>query len=181
MRQILRLLPALLVVVSGPLRAQSDDPLVMQIRQLAPRFQLISGYTNGNLLAFIGAHGVFLVDGQSKERVGLADSALRTVTQLPVRLLVNTHFHEDHTAGNPHWRAQGARIIGQENLRAEAIKDTTITELEWHRTPAVPEALPDQTFGDSLAFEFEGEPIVLLHPVAAHTSGDAVIWFPAPT
>jgi cyclase len=179
MRLSLRLLPALLVVSVASLGAQAPaDQLVMRIREVAPRFQLISGFTNGNLLAFVGQHGVLLVDGQTEKRVGLADSALRTVTRLPVQVLVNTHFHEDHISGNPHWRAQGARIIAQENLRALALVDTTITELEWHRTPAAPAALPDQTFRDSLAFEFDGEPVVLLHPVAAHTAGDAIIWFP---
>jgi glyoxylase-like metal-dependent hydrolase (beta-lactamase superfamily II) len=100
------------------------------------------------------------------------------VTNLPVRILINTHYHDDHIGGNPHWRARGATILAQHNLVEEARKDTTITELEWHRTPASPQALPDRTFDDSLTLDHEGQAVILLHPPAAHTSGDAMIWLP---
>lgn len=169
-------IPLLLAFVPGALFAQ--DPLVMRIQPVAPQVYIISGYTNGNLLAVIGEKSVLLVDGQSAKRVALADSALRTVTSLPVRILINTHYHDDHIGGNPYWRSKGATIIGQRNLAEEARKDTTITELDWHRTPAAPEALPDRTFDDSLTLNHEGQQVILLHPPAAHTSGDAMIWIP---
>lgn len=159
--------------------AQAQDPnLTMRIREIAPRFQLISGYYNGNILVLQGKTGLLLVDGQSTKRVGQADSALRTVSALPVKLLISTHYHGDHLEGNAHWKAQGARLIAQVQLVEEAKKDTTIPEKEWHRPAASADMLPDQTFTDSLAFDFEGEPVVLLHPAAAHTRGDAIIWFP---
>ncbi len=170
------LLGSLLLV---PQVARAQDPnLSMRIREVAPHFQLISGYYNGNILVFQGRTGLLLVDGQSTKRVGQADSALRTVTPLPVRMLVSTHYHGDHLEGNAHWKAQGARLIAQAALVEEAKKDTTIPEREWHRPAASPDMLPDQTFEDSMAFEFEGEPVVLLHPAAAHTRGDAIVWFP---
>lgn len=170
------LLASLIAALPPVVRAQ--DPLVMRINEVAPGFQVISGFANGNLLAFIGRRSVLLVDGQSAKRVALADSALRTVTHLPVTVVVNTHYHDDHIGGNPHWRAEGARILAHAAVAAEARKDTTITEMSWHRTPADPGALADQVFADSLVLDFEGEPVVLLHPVGAHTSGDAMIWFP---
>jgi cyclase len=166
-----------LTIAAQPLAAQ-DPNLTMRIQQVAPRFQLISGYYNGNILVFQGKTGLLLVDGQSTKRVGQADSALRTVTTLPVKMLVSTHYHGDHLEGNAHWKKQGARLIAQAQLVEEAKKDTTIPEREWHRPAASPDMLPDQTFTDSMAFDFEGEPVVLLHPVAAHTRGDAIIWFP---
>jgi glyoxylase-like metal-dependent hydrolase (beta-lactamase superfamily II) len=168
---------ALLLAATAPLAAQ-DPNLTMRIQQVAPRFQLISGYYNGNILVFQGPSGLLLVDGQSTKRVAQADSALRTVTSLPVRMLVSTHYHGDHLEGNAHWKKQGAELIAQAQLVEEAKKDTTIPEREWHRPAASPEMLPDRTFTDSMAFAFEGEPVVLLHPVAAHTRGDAIIWFP---
>lgn len=155
-----------------------QDPLVMRIAQVKPRFHVISGFTNGNILVFEGRKGLLLVDAQSAKRVGLADSVLRTVTRKPVTLVINTHYHDDHIEGNPYFRARGARIIAQAGLVVEASKDTTIPELEWHRTAAAPEALPDETFDDSLAFDFEGERVILLHPPHAHTRGDAMVWFP---
>ena len=168
-----------LLLSLAPASLLAQDPLVMRIEAVAPQVYVISGFTNGNLLALVGSQSVLLVDAQSEKRVALADSALHTVTSLPVRTLVNTHYHEDHIGGNPYWRARGATIIAQRNLTVEARKDTTITELEWHRTPAPPEALPDRTFDDSVTLDHEGQTVILLHPRAAHTSGDAMIWLPA--
>lgn len=170
------LLAALIPAVASA--QASDEVLVMRIAPVVKNLYVISGFTNGNIAVLTGKHGLFLVDGQSGKRVSLADSALRTVTKLPVKLLVNTHYHADHIEGNPHWRAQGARIIAQDQVPVEARKDTIIAEWEdWHREPAEPEALPDTTFTDSLDLKFEGSRIRLLHPPNAHTSGDAVIWF----
>lgn len=166
-----------LLALATPLAAQ-DPHLTMRIQPVAPRFHVISGFYNGNILVFEGKTGVFLVDGQSTKRVPQADSALRTVTGLPVKMVVSTHYHGDHLEGNAHWKSQGARLIAQEQLVVEAKKDTTITDRDWVRTAAAPSMLPDQTFGAELKLDFEGEEVVLLHPPAAHTRGDAIIWFP---
>jgi cyclase len=159
-----------------PLLAQ--DPLVMRIQPVGPGTWIISGFTNGNILVLEGRHHVYLVDGQTERRVGLADSALRTVTSLPVTVVINTHYHEDHISGNPYWRHQGAEIVGTEALVREAKKDTIIPELDWHRTAATPDALPTRTFHDSLSLDLDGEPVIVLHPPNAHTSGDAIVWLP---
>jgi glyoxylase-like metal-dependent hydrolase (beta-lactamase superfamily II) len=166
-------------VLSAPAPLPAQDLMTMVIREIAPKSWVISGFTNGNILAAAGRTGILLVDGQSEKRVALADSALRTVSSLPVGVVVNTHYHEDHISGNPWWRRKGADIVGTEALVIEARKDTTIPELDWHRTAAVPEALPNITFRDSLPLTLDGERILVLHPPAAHTGGDAIIWFPA--
>lgn len=176
LRPSLVFLASLIAALPPVVRAQ--DPLQMRITEVAPGFQVISGFANGNVLALTGQRSVLVVDAQSAKRVAAADSVLREVTPLPVTLVINTHYHDDHIGGNPHWRARGARILAHAEVAAEARKDTTITELSWHRTAADPAALADQTFADSLALDFEGEPVVLLHPIGAHTSGDAMVWFP---
>lgn len=165
-----------LACVPGWLVAQ--DPLIMRIRPVAPAAWVISGFTNGNILAVSGKTGLLLVDAQTAKRVALADSALRTATQLPVRLVVNTHYHEDHISGNGYWRSRGALVVAHAAVPVEAAKDTTIPELEWHRSPAAAAALPDRTFVDSLQLDLDGEPVLVLHPQGAHTSGDAIVWFP---
>lgn len=174
-----RLRSAVLLMMCTAPGLAAQDPLVMRIAQVAPGAYVISGFTNGNLLAVVGQRSVILVDGQSDKRVGLADSALRTVTSLPVRLVISTHYHTDHIGGNPHWRARGATIVGHSALAEEARKDTTITELEWHRTPAVAEALPDRVFDDTLTLDQDGEPVLLIYPGPSHTRGDAIVRFPA--
>ena len=164
--------PAAAQVSPGVLRIATDTA--------GPGTYVLSGYTNGNILVVVADSGVLLVDGQSARRVLGADSALRRLTPLPVRYVVNTHYHDDHIGGNPHWRSRGALIVAHDRVPVEARKDTTIAEWEnWHREPAAPGALPDLTFSDTLTLHLGAERIVVLHPKPAHTGGDAVVWLPA--
>jgi glyoxylase-like metal-dependent hydrolase (beta-lactamase superfamily II) len=171
---LLALLPAGSV---SRLTAQS----VMQITttSLRPGVWVLSGFANGNILVHDDGTDVLLVDAQSERRVGLADSSLRALTSRPVNTVVTTHYHDDHLGGNPHWKAQGARLVAQCNVAVQARKDTTITEWrEWHRTPAAADALPTQCFQDSLTIARKGEQVVLRHVPSAHTDGDLIIWLP---
>lgn len=154
--------------------------MTMRIARVRDGVSVISGFTNGNILAVETRAGVLLVDGQSAKRVGLADSALRTVTRAPVRWVVNTHYHGDHTEGNAHWRAGGAEVYAHRNVPPQMRKDTVIADWQdWHRTPAADDAMPTATFGDSLRLTPGGTEVVLLHLSAAHTDGDAIVWLPA--
>jgi cyclase len=168
----------LLWVLGSPTILPAQDPLTMRVEPVAPRTWVISGFSNGNVLVVAGTTGILLVDAQSEKRVALADSAFRTVTSLPVKFVVNTHYHEDHISGTAYWRRRGADLVGTDALVVEAKKDTTITELEWHRTAAAAEAIPNITFRDSLSLMLDSEPILVLHPPAAHTGGDAIVWLP---
>ena len=169
---------ALAAAVCWPTPLPAQSPLAIRSETVTPGYVVISGYTNGNVLAVIGDSGVLLVDAQSARRVPQADSALRTFTAQPVRWVIATHYHADHLEGNAYWRARGAEVIGHESIAAEARKDTTIQELAWHRAPAVPAALPSRAFRDSLVLRFEGTDVAIRHAPAAHTGGDAIIWFP---
>lgn len=147
---------------------------------LRPGIWVLSGFANGNILVHDDGTDVLLVDAQSERRVGLADSSLRTLTTRPVKTVVTTHYHDDHLGGNPHWKAQGARLIAQCNVAVQARKDTTITEWrEWHRTPAAAAALPTECFTDSLTLQRANGRVVLRHVPSAHTDGDLIIWLPA--
>ena len=159
--------------------AALQDPMAMVIRPVTPGVHVISGFANGNILVVEGSDQVFLVDAQSGKRVGLADSALRTVTRKPVRQVAFTHYHEDHTQGMSHWRAQGASAVAHQAVAPQMAKDTTIADWEnWHRTPAAAAAMPDRTFADSLVIPLGDRRIVLVHVPGAHTDGDAMAWLP---
>ncbi len=151
----------------------------MRISPLAPGLSVISGYANGNILVIEGPDQLLLVDAQSDRRVGLADSALRTVTPKPVRQVVFTHYHDDHTLGMGHWRTRGATAVAHANVGPQQAKDTVIAEWEnWRRTAAPAGARPDATFQDSVALTI-GERTVWVHHVpAAHTDGDAIVRLP---
>ncbi len=168
------LLAALLPTIAA---AQS----VMQITTvpLRPGVWVLSGFTNGNILVHDDGTDVLLVDAQSERRVGLADTALRALTSRPVHTVVTTHYHDDHIGGNPHWRAQGARLVAQCNVAVQARKDTTITEWrDWHRTPAPAAAIATECLEDSLTLPRANEQVLLRHVATAHTDGDLIIWLP---
>jgi len=168
----------LLAVLAHPAQAQ-QDVMVMRAERLGPDLAVISGFANGNILALTGPDGTLLVDAQSARRVGLADSVLTSLGAPPVRWVINTHYHGDHTEGNAYFQARGAQIIGQEQLPVQMRKDTTITSWgDWHRTPAEAASIPSRTFRDSLTLRVNGQRIVVTHIPAAHTDGDAIVWLP---
>ena len=159
--------------------AAAGAQLVMSVETVMPGLHVIAGFANGNILVVEGRDGALLVDAQSARRVGLADSVLRTVTAAPVRTVVFTHYHEDHTGGMLHWRAGGATAVGHVSLPAQMAKDTVIADWEgWHRTPAAPGAMPDRIFDDRLTLDAGGVRVELIHISPAHTDGDVVVWLP---
>ena len=181
-RAVAMLVVALALTIAGSREAGAQGaPPVMQItmQQLRPTMYVASGYANGNVLIVESDSGLLIIDAQSAKRVAELDSAIRTVSTRPVRLVINTHYHGDHVEGNAHFRAQGAQVLAHRTVPVEAGKDTVIAEWgNWHRTPLATESLPTRTFDDSVAFDFGKEHIVVLHAPRAHTNGDAMVWFP---
>ncbi len=143
---------------------------------LKPGVWVFRGFTNGNVLALDTPEGVLLVDAQSAKRVASLDSALRRVTPRPVRWVVNTHYHEDHTGGNGWFRERGARVLAHVNAVRQASKDTTITEMQWHRTPLPAGSMPTDTLSGTRRLTLGREVVEVTHPGAAHTDGDALLW-----
>lgn len=171
---MMRVFLVLALLAPAPLQAQ----LAMRLTRLTDRLAVVSGYANGNLLVVTAPGYALIVDGQSTRRVALADSALRTFTPVPVRIVVNTHYHGDHTEGNAFWRQRGARVYAHRNVALQAAKDTTIAEMEWDRDPLAAEAMPDSSFADSVEFNVGGEVVRAIHVPPAHTDGDVIIWLP---
>jgi len=95
----------------------------------------------------------------------------------PVKFVVNTHWHFDHTGGNAALTRDGASIIAHQNLRARMEKGQTIAIIDETVAPSPAGALPRLTFTDSLMLHLNGEIIEIGHPRRAHTDGDAVLRF----
>lgn len=168
-----------LAATLAPAAALAQGKAGITVRQLRPAVHVASGYENGNVLIVASDTGVLLVDAQSATRVASLDSAVRRVSQRPVRLVVNTHYHADHTEGNAHYRALGAAVLAHRAVRVQAAKDTVIADWDsWHRTPLAAGAMPTRDFADSLAFDFGAERVTVLHAPRAHTDGDAIVWLP---
>lgn len=174
------LLFTLTMVLSFSGRPGSGQATVMQIStdSLGPGLRVYSGFANGNVLAVATTAGLLLVDAQSEKRVGSLDSALTRDFVGPVRLVVNSHYHPDHTGGNAHFRSLGASVLAHESVWFEASKDTTIAEMDWHRTPLSLAGKPDETFTERRIVRLGEDSLVVWHPHAAHTNGDAIVWIP---
>lgn len=164
------------LVAASPGAAQQ----AIRAETLAPGIHLLAGFGNGNILVLEGTDELVLIDAQSAERVAEAMAALRSLSSKPVRHVVFTHYHEDHVGGMAAWRRNGASAIAHAAVPRQMVKDTIITEWgNWHRKAAAPDALPDRTFEDSLVLTLAGRQVHLIHPAAAHTDGDTIVWLPA--
>jgi glyoxylase-like metal-dependent hydrolase (beta-lactamase superfamily II) len=127
-------------------------------------YVLMGGAAQGNILVSTGSDGIFLVDSMYGPMHQKIMDALAKISSQPIRFLVNTHVHGDHTAGNEAMARAGAVIIAHENMRK--------------RMPAQPAAaLPVVTYTDSITLHFNGEEIYIFHPAPAHTDGDSIVYF----
>ena len=131
-------------------------------------YVLMGGAAQGNIAVLTGSEGLFLVDSMYAPMHQKIMVALARLGPQPVRYLVNTHLHGDHTAGNEAMAELGAVIISQENMRKRMAEQKTAP-------PA--RALPVLTYGDHMTLDFDGEEIYIYHPEPAHTDGDSIIYF----
>jgi glyoxylase-like metal-dependent hydrolase (beta-lactamase superfamily II) len=132
----------------------------------------------GNITVAVGTDGIIMVDGQFAPLHDKIKAAIAAISPLPIKYLINTHFHGDHTGGNASFQKDGAIVVAQDNIRVRLAAGTT-NGLTGNKTPpAAPEALPKQTFtGGSITIEVGGRKAVLTHANNAHTDGDTWVYF----
>ena len=131
-------------------------------------YVLMSGAAQGNILVLAGSDGLFLVDSMYGQMHQKILSALRAISSQPIRFLVNTHLHGDHTGGNEAMTRLGAVLISHHNMRKAMAAQTS-------NPPAAP-ALPSLTYTDSITLHVNGEDISIFHPAPAHTDGDSIVY-----
>jgi cyclase len=147
----------------------------IQTVRLQDGLYLFKGY-GGNAVLLVGADGALLVDDEYAVLTGKLVAAITAVTAQPVRYVVNTHFHDDHTGGNEYFGRAGALIIAQENARRRMAADQVVSLYGPQRAYA-PIGQPKITFEQSLKLHINGNSIDLMYPGPAHTDGDTVILF----
>lgn len=131
-------------------------------------YVLMGGPAQGNVAVSVGSDGVFLVDSMYAPMHQKIVDAIRAITPQPIRYVVNTHLHGDHTAGNAAMAKLGAMVISHENMR---------TRMAAAQSAAPAGALPVVTYRDSLTLHVNGEEIFIYHPAPAHTDGDSIVYF----
>jgi len=131
----------------------------------------------GNITVSVGADGILLVDSQWAPLHQKIMDAVRKISQQPIRFLIDTHYHGDHTDGNALMAKAGATIVGHENLRKRLVSGRAAAPGVGAMPPAPKEAIPVMTYNDTLTLHFNGEEISLIHTAPAHTDGDTIIYF----
>jgi glyoxylase-like metal-dependent hydrolase (beta-lactamase superfamily II) len=161
--------------------AQEQDfsKIQSRITKVAGNIYMIDGtggFAGGNIGVSVGDDGILIVDDQYAPLADKIQAALKGVTDKPVRFVLNTHFHGDHTNGNRYW-GQHATIIAQDNVRTRMATGNPDPNPDNHRDPAPKVALPVITFNNTATVHINGEDIRAVHFPHGHTDGDAVVWF----
>jgi glyoxylase-like metal-dependent hydrolase (beta-lactamase superfamily II) len=131
----------------------------------------------GNMGVSAGPDGVFLIDDQFAPLSEKIKSAIAALSDQPVRFLLNTHWHPDHTGGNEIMGKAGTVIVAHNNVRKRLAVDNFI-EMFGMDAPATDiTGLPVITFDSSLTFHLNGSEIIVSHVSNAHTDGDSIVWF----
>jgi cyclase len=177
-----------LIVVAGLLGASLAAPCALAQGQSAPNdIQVTATKLGGNvygidgrggrMAALVGADGVFLVDAQFPTVSDKIVAAIEELSPAPLKFLVNTHVHGDHTGGNENFAKLGATILGRPALREQLLHPRPAPGNGQVPPVAPPLALPTVLFDAPLTVYLDGETVQLVPLPPAHTDGDTAVKF----
>ena len=166
----------LILLVPALMSAQGMDTVQIRTQRVADGIYVLYG-RGGNIGLAVGADAVFVVDDQYAPLTPKILAAIRAVTDQPVRFVLNTHWHFDHTGGNEAMGKAGALVLAHENVRRRMSAPQFIEFLRRDMPAAAPGALPVVTFSERIAFHINGDEMRIVHVPAAHTDGDAIVFF----
>lgn len=165
-----------LTLTAVPLAAQDFSEVEVEPQKVADGVWMLTG-AGGNIGVSAGEDGVFLIDDQFAPLTEKIRAAIATFSEKPIRFVLNTHFHFDHTGGNENLGKAGAVIVAHDNVR-ERMSVDQLMEALGREVPASPEAaLPVITFNDRVTFHLNGDTIKAFHVPPAHTDGDSIVHF----
>ncbi len=132
----------------------------------------------GNITVAVGSDGIIVIDGQFAPLSDKIKAAVKSLSPVPIKFLVNTHYHGDHTGGNENFAKDGVTIVGHDNIRVRLAAGTA-NAVTGNRAPPRPaEAWPTRTYlGGTLSLEVGGRKVQLTHIANAHTDGDTWVHF----
>lgn len=166
-------------IAPGAARAQALidwDKIEIRTVDLGNKTYMLEGQ-GGNITIAVGTDGLIMVDGQFPQLSDKIKAAIKKISPLPVKYLINTHYHGDHTGGNESFGKDGVTIVAHDNIRVR-LAAGTVNVAGVRVAARAPEALPKQTYtGGSLTLEVGGRKVKLTHVANAHTDGDTWVWF----
>jgi glyoxylase-like metal-dependent hydrolase (beta-lactamase superfamily II) len=169
------MLAILVMVVSLPARSQDFEKEEIRTSPLRDNLYLLTGI-GGNIVISTGADGTLIVDDEYRELNGKLMVAIGKITERPVRFVINTHWHSDHTGGNEVLGKAGAIIIAHENTGKRMTTDSVMS-LYGPQAAYAPSGHAKITYSESMQLHQNGETIDLVHPGPSHTGGDTVVFF----
>ena len=172
-------LAATTMLFAGPALAQQDFSKVeVKVTDLGNKTYMLEG-AGGNVTIAVGTDGIIMVDTQFAPMHDKLAAAIKQISPLPIKQIIITHFHGDHTGGIAAFRKDGAAVLAEDNIRLRLMGGTT-NGTNGNKTAPVPaDALPTDTyFGGSKTIEVGGRKAIVTHVYNAHTDGDSYVYFP---
>lgn len=148
------------------------EDVTIRVEKLAPGVAVLFGQ-GGNIGVSYGADGAVLIDDQFAPLTPKIQTAIAGLDATPVKFLINTHWHGDHTGGNENFGKAGAIILAHDNVRVRLISGSTAATREVPPAPAF--ALPVITYHDGLKLHLNGDEVRTQHMHDAHTDGDSIV------
>lgn len=144
--------------------------------EIKPHIFMLEG-SGGNIGVLTGEDGVIMIDDQFAPLSDKITTAINDLSDQPVKYLLNTHWHGDHTGGNANFGKKGAIIVAQNNVRERLSTEQTNKAFNRTTPPSPQEAWPQITFEEEMTIHLNGESVMLVHVHNAHTDGDAFVYF----
>jgi cyclase len=171
---------SILVFASGAYAQQQVDWDKIQIKttDLGNKTYMLEGQ-GGNITVAVGTDGIIMVDTQFAPLSDKIKTAIKAISPLPIKYIINTHFHGDHTGGNANFQKDGATVISQDNIRLRLKAGGNKNGTTGQAQPPAPEGgIPKETYsGGTKTIEVGGRKATLHHVYNAHTDGDTWVFF----
>ena len=153
------------------------DKITIKTHDLGNRIYVLEG-EGGNITVAVADDGIMVIDSQFAPLYQKIKAAITALSDKPVRYLIITHFHRDHTGGAEDFGRDGATIVAHENVKTRMETGTHNGLTGNVVPPAPPIALPKQTYKDQMTVRLQGRVAELHQTAAVHTDGDTYVYFP---
>jgi glyoxylase-like metal-dependent hydrolase (beta-lactamase superfamily II) len=155
------------------------DKVQIKTTDLGNKTYMLEGQ-GGNITVAVGTDGIIMVDTQFAQLSDKIKAAIKAISPLPIKYIVNTHFHGDHTGGNANFQKDGAIVIAQDNIRLRLAAGGNVNGTTGRAQPPAPEGgVPKESYtGGVKIIEVGGRKAELHHVYNAHTDGDTWVYFP---